>query len=67
MESEACALLGLAVPGRLGIVSGRAGAVHVASGGRGGGQALMDFLEFVMNGGLVLQVLTVQTLDELMR
>ena len=53
-------------PGRLGIVSGRAGVVHVASGGRGGGQALMDFLEFVMNGGLVLQVLTVQSLDELM-
>jgi len=45
---------------------GRAAVVHVASGGRSGGQALMDFLEFVMNGGLVLQVLTVQSLDELM-
>ena len=55
----------LAVHGRLGIVPGRAGAVHVASGGRGGGQALMSFLEFAMNGNLALQVLTVQSLEQL--
>jgi hypothetical protein len=32
----------------------------------GGGQVVMDFLEFVMNGGLAFQVLSVQALDELM-
>src|SRR5215469_4104897 len=60
------ALLGLAVPGRLGVVSGRAGAVCLVRCGRRGGQALMHLLEPDVDGGLALQMLTVQPLDELM-
>jgi hypothetical protein len=48
------------------MMSGQAGGVQVASGGLRGGQVLMDFLEFAVNGSLALQVLTVQALDELM-
>jgi hypothetical protein len=40
--------------------------VNILADYPGGGQALMDFLEFVMNGGLAFQMLTVQALDELM-
>ena len=66
LPSAACALLGLVVPGRLSIVSGRAGAVHVPSSARRAGQLLMDLLELAVDGSLALQVLTVQALDELM-
>jgi uncharacterized membrane protein len=33
---------------------------------RGGGQVLLDLLELAVDGGLALQMLTVQALDELM-
>jgi hypothetical protein len=65
-HAEARTLLSRTVPGPLGVMSGRAGAVHVASGGLRGGQVLVDLLEFAVNGSLALQVLTVQAADELM-
>ena len=65
-RGAACALVGLAVPGRLGVVSGCAGAVYVVRGGWRGGQVLMDLLKPAVDGGLALQMLTVQALDELM-
>jgi hypothetical protein len=48
------------------MVSGSAGAVHVASGGLRRGQLLMDLLELAVDASLALPVLTVQALDELM-
>jgi hypothetical protein len=66
LYAEACALLALAVPGRLGVVSGRAGAGHVVRGGWRVVKALMDLLELAVNGRLAFQMLSVQALDELM-
>jgi hypothetical protein len=44
-------------PAFLGMMSGQAEGVHVASGGLRGDQLLMDLLEFAVNGSLTLQVL----------
>ena len=65
-RGAACALVGPAVPGRLGLVSGCAGAEYVVRGGWRGVKALMDLLELAVNGRLAFQMLSVQALDELM-
>ena len=54
-------LLGLAVPGRLGIVG-----VQIVGSVWRGVQVLMDLLELAVNGHLPFDVLAVQSLDELM-
>ena len=51
---SARALPDLTDVGRLGMVSGRAGAGQVISGGRCSGQVLMDLLKLAVDGGLAL-------------